>query len=74
LHTITHVGLHVALVVGPRDAELIYAIRDAEAFDEVDLVELGVLVVLFFDGAEHLFDCLMILRFTGETALQVFQD
>ena len=74
LHTVAHIGLHVALVVGPRDAELIHAIGNAETFDEVHLIELGVFVVLFFDSAKHFFDRLMVLRLAGETALEVFQD
>ena len=73
LDAVAHVGLHVALVVSPRDAELVHAIGDAQTLDEVHLIELGVLVVLFFDSAEHFFYGLMVFRLAGETTLEVFQ-
>ena len=74
LDAVTHVGLNLALVVHPSHTELIYTIGNAEAFNQVHLLELGVLVVLFFDSAQHLFYCLMILRFIGEASFQIFQD
>ena len=74
LHTIAHVGAHVAAIVGPRDAEGVDALRDAQALHEVDFVELGVLVVLLFDGGEHFFHSLVVLRLVGETCFERFEQ
>ena len=51
LNTVTHVVAYVALVINPRHAELIDTIGDAKALNQVGLVELGMFVVLFFDGS-----------------------
>ena len=74
LHTVTHVGLHLSLVIYPCHTELIYAVRYAEAFYQVGFLKLRVLVVLFFDSGQYLFDCLMVLRFIREASLEIFQD
>lgn len=74
LYTVTHIGAYVALVISPCYTELIYTIGDAEAFDEVCFVKFGVLVVLFFDGTQNLFYCLMILGLIGEASFQIFQN
>jgi len=47
LDAITHVGLHVTLVVNPSDAELTNTVGDAKALNQIGLLKLGVLVVLF---------------------------
>ena len=73
LHTVAHVGLHATFVVGPCDAELVHAVGDAEALDEVGALEFGVLVVLFLDGSEYFFYSLVVLRLAWEALLQVFQ-
>ena len=72
LYTVTHVGLYVAFVVHPSDAELIDAVGDAQTFNQVGFVEFRVFVVLFFDGTQYLFYGLMILRFVGEPSFQIF--
>ena len=74
LNAITHIGLNLTLVVHPCHTELIYTVGNAEAFDEVHLLEFRVFVVLFFDSAKHFFYCLMILGFTREASFQIFQD
>ncbi len=74
LDAVAHVGLDIAVVVHPGNAELIYAIRNAEALDQVDLVELRVLVVLLLDGAEDLFYGLMILWLIRESLLQILKN
>jgi hypothetical protein len=74
LDTVAHVGLDVTIVVHPSDTELINTIRNAEALDEVDLVELRMLVVLLLDGAEDLFYCLMILWLVRESLLQILKN
>ena len=71
LYTITHVGLILSLVVHPCHTELVHAIWNAKALDEVHLVKLRVLVVLFLNCAENFFYCLMILRFIWKTTLEV---
>ena len=50
LHAVTHVGLHLALVVHPIYAKLVDAVGDAEALNEFGALELGMLVVFFLDG------------------------
>jgi len=49
LHTVTHVGADVALVVHPSDAESVDALGDAQTFDEIHLVKLRVFVILFLN-------------------------
>ena len=73
LDAVAHVGLNLAFVIHPSDAELIHAIWNAETLDEVHLIELWVLVVLFLDCTENFFYCLMILRFVWKATLKVFQ-
>ena len=70
LYSIAHVGLNLTLIVHPVYAELVNSVGDAEALDEVHLVEFRVFVVLFFNCAKHFFYCLMVFRFVGETHLQ----
>ena len=70
LDTIAHVGLHVALVINPVDAELDDAVGDAQPLNEIGAVELRMFVVLFLDRTEHLADGLDILGLVGETLLQ----
>jgi hypothetical protein len=71
LYAVTHVGAYVAFIVGPSDAELVDAVGDAKAFNQVYFVEFGVFVVLFFDGTQYLFYCLMIFRLVRESSLEV---
>ena len=71
LDAVAHVGLNLALVVGPGDAELDDSIGDAEALHEIVFLKFGVLVVLFFDGGEHLAHCLDVLRLIGESSFQI---
>ena len=73
LDTVTHVGLNLTLVIHPCYTELVNSVGDTEALNQINLVKLRVLVVLFFNGTKNLFYCLMILRFVGEASFQVFQ-
>ena len=74
LYTVTHVGLNLAFIVHPSDAELINAIRNTKTFNQIGFFELRVFVVLLFDRTENFFYSLMILRFVRETTFQVFQN
>ena len=74
LDTITHVGLYLTLVVNPCDTEFANTIGDAEALNEVGLLKLGVLVVLFFDSRKNLTYCLDVLRLVGEALLQILNN
>ena len=73
LHAVAHVRLYVTLIVHPVYTELIDTVGDTETLDEIHLLELGVLVVLLFNGAEDFFHCLMIFRLVGESLLQILQ-
>ena len=53
LNAVTHVSLYVALIIYPRYAELDDAVWNAETLDEVCLLKLWVLVVLFLDSTEY---------------------
>ena len=72
LHTITHIGAHPACIVDPRDAERIYAVGDTQAFEQVDALEVGILVVDVGDGRGHFLYGLKILRLVGKPAAEVF--
>ena len=74
LDTITHVGLNIALIIYPSDTELTNTIGDAKALDEVCLLKLGVLVVLFLDSRKYLRNCLDVLRLIWEALLQLFYN
>ena len=74
LNTIASVCLIVALIVHPSNAECINTIWNTETLDEVDLVKLRVLVVLFLDCAENFFYCLMIFRLVRESALEILKN
>ena len=71
LNAVAHVGLNLALVIHPSHAELVNTIGNAQALDEVYLVKLGVLVVFFLNGSQHLLHGLMVLGLVGETTFQV---
>ena len=49
LYTVAHIGLYVAFIIYPSDAELVYTIRNTQTFNQVSFLEFGVFVVLFFD-------------------------
>ena len=70
LDAIAHVGLYVALVVNPVDAELNDTVGDAQPLNEIGAVKLRMFVVLFLDGTKYLADGLDILGLVGETLLQ----
>ena len=72
LYAITHIGLHLSLIIHPCDTELIYSVGNAEAFYQIGLFKFRVLVVLLFNGAQHLLYCLMILGLIGETSFEIF--
>ncbi len=74
LDTVTHVGLDLALVVNPCDAELVNTIGNAKALNQIGLFKLGVLVVLFLDGGKYLTDGLDVLRLIGKSLLQIFYN
>ena len=74
LHTVAHVGLYVAFVVNPCHAELNQSVRNAQALNEVGFLKLGMLVVLFFDGAQHLTDGLNVFGLVRESLLQSFYN
>ena len=74
LHAIAHVGAHIAAVVGPRHAESVDALGDAQALHEVDFLKLGVFVVFLFEGEEHFFHRLVVLGLVGKTGFQRFEQ
>ena len=71
LYAVTHVSLYVALIIYPRYAELDDAVWNAETLDEVCLLKLRVLVVLFLDSTENLTNCLNVLRLVWESSLEI---
>ena len=71
LYAVTHVSLYVALIIYPRYAELDDAVWNAETLDEVCLLKLWVLVVLFLDSTENLTNCLNVLRLVWESSLEI---
>ena len=73
LDAVAHVVLHTAFVVDPRHAEREYAVGDAEAFDQVVAVELGMLVVGIFDGGDYFLHGLEVFRFVGKTPTEVVE-
>ena len=74
LYTVSHIGLHLTLVIHPCYAELIHSVGNAQAFNQVGFIKLGVLVVFFFNGSKYLFYSLVIFRLIGEASFQVFQN
>ena len=70
LNAVAHVGLHLTLIISPSDAELNHSVGNAEALYQIIFFKLGVFVVLFFDGGEHLAHCLDVLRLIGESSFQ----
>lgn len=70
LHTVAHVGPHVALVVNPVDAELDDSVWNAKTLYEIGLLKLRMLVIFFFDGAEHLTHSLDVFRLVWKLLLQ----
>ena len=50
LHAVADVDMHLALVVSPRYAERDDAFRLYDAFNQLDFLELGMLVVDILDG------------------------
>ena len=74
LDAVTHVCLHVTLIVCPCNTELADSVGDTKALNEVCLLKLGVLVVLFFDGGKNLTDGLDILRLIGESLFEIFYN
>jgi hypothetical protein len=74
LNTITHVGLYVALIVNPCDAELANTIGDAKALDEVGLLKLRVFVVLLLNGGQYLTYGLDVLRLVGKSLFQILYN
>ena len=74
LYTITHIGLHLPLIVYPSHAKLYHPVGYAKALYQVCLLEFGVLVVLILNGEKHLTHGLDILRLIGETPFKVFQN
>ena len=66
LDTVTHVGMYLTLVVCPCDTEFDNSVGDAKTLNEVRLLELWVLVVLFLDCRKYLTHCLDVLRLIGE--------
>ena len=50
LHTVAHIGLHLALVVNPCDTEGHDTVGHTKTLYQVGGLKLGVLVILFFNG------------------------
>ncbi len=67
----SHVVAHLAFVVDPADTEREYPVGDAEAFNEIVALKLGILVVGILDGGDHLLHRLDILRLVGEATLEI---
>ena len=61
LHAVAQVHLHLALVVDPGHAERDDALGLHQSLDELCLLELGVLVIHFFDTEQHLVYGLQVL-------------
>jgi hypothetical protein len=74
LNTITHVGLYLTLVVNPSYTELDDTIGDAKALNQIGLLKLRVLVVLFLDGRKYLTYGLDVLRLVGKSLLQILYN
>ena len=74
LNAITHIGLHVALVVHPCHTEGDDAVRYAKTLNEVGTVELGMAVILILNGTENLAHSLDVLRLVGEALVKTLYD
>ncbi len=74
LDAVSHVGLHIPLVVHPCHAELIDTVGHAKALNEVGLLEFRVFVVLLLNGWKYLTDGLDILRLVGKSLFQIFYN
>ena len=74
LDAVTHVGLYIAFVVGPGHTEGDDSVGDAKALNEVGALKLRVLVVLFFDSAQHLAHCLDVLWLIRESLLKILHN
>ena len=70
LHAITHVGLHVALVVNPCHTECDDTIWNTKTINKIGAVEFRMTVVLLLDSTENLAYGLNILRLVGEALLK----
>ena len=69
LYAVTGVDLYLAVVIHPCYTECEDAVGDAQALYEVICFKFGVLVVLFFDRVQYLFNCLEIFRLVRESSL-----
>ena len=74
LDAVAHVGLHLAFVVNPCNAELDNSVRNAKSFDEVGFLKFRVFVVLLFYGREYLAYGLDVFRLIGESAFKILYD
>ena len=71
LDAVTHVSLNVTLIVYPGYTELDNTVWNAKTLDEVCLLKLWVLVVLFLDSAEYLTNCLNVFRLIRESSFKI---
>ena len=74
LDAVAGVGLDLALVVHPGDAEGEDAVRFDHALDDLRALELGMLVVHVLDGLEHLLYRLEIFVLAGILGLEGGHD
>src|SRR5690554_6228129 len=70
LYTVSHVGLHVTVVIHPGNAEGMDFVGDDQPFEKIGLFEFRVLIVHLFDGFNHFFYSLKIFRFVWKTSFQ----
>ncbi len=74
LDTVTGVGLDLAFIVNPGDAESKDAVRLYQTFHNLGFLELGMLVVNIFNRFQNLLNGLQVLFFEGVFGLQTCHD
>ena len=74
LNAISQVGLDFALIIYPGHAEGVDALGFHHALNNLCLLELGMLIVNFFDAFEHFLHCLKILAFSRMLYLELCHD
>ena len=74
LDTIAGIGLHDALVINPGHAEGKDTVRLDHALDNLCVLELGMLVINFFDGLQNFLYSLQVFAFSGILRLETIHN
>lgn len=71
LYAICHIGLDIAFVIHPRNAECKNTIRNAKTLNQVLFFKFGMCIIYILNRIQNFFYCLKIFRFIRETTSQV---